>query len=87
MAEATLRCKMHVESVTALKRADGTIEQEVVKLRAVHSGSEENQQWAKWTPAAHFEIYINNPDAFDKLSKGHEFYVDFTPEGVSAAGG
>jgi hypothetical protein len=45
----------------------------------VYGNTEENKQWCKYTPSASFKIYINNPAAMDKLSKGHEFYVDFTP--------
>jgi len=71
---------MKVEQVLHSKNADGTTGQEQVKLGAVY-GSEgsENAEWSKWTPSANFEIYINNPSAMGKLSKGHEFFVDFTP--------
>lgn len=75
-----LRCKMRVQSVAQYKNEDGSVGSEEVKLQAVY-GAEgtDNAQWSKWTPSANFSITINNPDAFDKLSKGHEFYVDFTP--------
>lgn len=82
---SVLRCKMRVTSVTQSKDQNGATESERVQLGAVYgSGSipaaeDENAQWAKWTPAASFDITINNPSAFGKLSKGHEFYVDFTP--------
>ena len=71
---------MRVSSVTHSKEADGTTSQEQVQLTAVYGpeGSE-NANWSKWTPAASFTIHINNPHAFGALSKGHEFFVDFTP--------
>lgn len=78
----TLRCKMQVSEVLLVKDNEGAINQERVKLFAVHGGSsatEENKQWSKYTPSANFEIYINNPAAMGKLSSGHEFFVDFTP--------
>jgi hypothetical protein len=81
MEGVTIRCKMRVMSVTQNKGADGSTENEQVQLTAVsgyNSDSDENKQWAKWTPCASFSITINNPNAFGKLSKGHEFYVDFT---------
>lgn len=80
MNSPVLRCKMRVQEVLHSIKEDGNIEQERVKLMAV-SGLEgsENAKWSKWTPSASFEIYINNPDAHGVLSKGHEFYVDFTP--------
>lgn len=76
----TVRCKMRVNSVMHLKGDDGSTTQEIVKLSAVYGKEgDENHQWSKWTPSANFEIYINNPEAMNKLSSGHEFYVDFTP--------
>ena len=78
--ESILRCKMRVSEVTHTIEPDGSVGQERVKLAAVYGkpGSE-NAEWSKWTPSAEFSIFINNPSAFGKLSKGHEFYVDFTP--------
>lgn len=80
MNGAVVRCKMRVEEVTHEINADGSVNQERVKLCAVY-GKEgtENAQWSKWTPSASFSISISNPDAMNKLSKGHEFFVDFTP--------
>ena len=75
-----LRCKMRVQSVMHYKNGDGSTENEQVVLSAVY-GKEgtDNDQWSKWTPSANFTITINNPAAFNQLSKGHEFFVDFTP--------
>jgi hypothetical protein len=75
-----LRCKMRVREVTRSMRADNTIDYELVSLGAV-SGPDgtDNAKWAKYTPSADFKIQINNPAAFGTLSKGHEFFVDFTP--------
>jgi hypothetical protein len=80
MSEATVRCKMRVLSVTQSKAPNGSTESERVQLTAVYGpeGSD-NAQWSKWTPSANFDITINNPGAMGKLSKGHEFYVDFIP--------
>jgi hypothetical protein len=71
---------MRVQQVLQVKEADGSVSQEQVDLTAVY-GPEgtENAKWSKWTPSASFKISINNPAAFGQLSKGHEFYVDFTP--------
>ena len=74
-----MRCKMRVESVKQVKKHDGSTESEEVQLRAVYEGSEENKKWSKWTPSASFMVTINNPEAFNKLSSGHEYYVDFSP--------
>ena len=76
-----LRCKMRVSQVLHVKDANGSTTQEQVKLTAVYSSDpeSENAQWSKWTPNANFDIYVNNPDAFGKVSSGHEYYVDITP--------
>lgn len=75
-----LRCKMRVQSVAHYKGEKGETTQEEVNLSAVYGADgTDNAQWSKWTPSAQFSITINNPDAFNKLSQGHEFYVDFTP--------
>lgn len=78
---AILRAKLRVAQVLHSKNAEGGTDSETVKLQAVYSNDpdSENAQWSKWTPSAQFEMQINNPDAFGKLSTGHEFYVDFTP--------
>lgn len=76
---SVLRCKLRVSEVLHEKQADGKTSQERVKLCAVYADSGPNKEWSRWTPSANFEIYINNPEAFGKLSSGHEFYVNFTP--------
>ena len=42
-------------------------------------GSDENNTFAKWTPAAEMKISVANPALWDKFKPGDEFYVDFTP--------
>lgn len=53
-----------------------------VKLTAVSSGSEENKQFFKWTPAASIDLSTLNPAAAEQFKPGCEFYVDFTPAPV-----
>ena len=80
MSAPILRAKMKVQEVTHIMNDKGEIEQERVKLSAVYGQpGTENAEWSRWTPYAEFTIGINNPKAFNTLSKGHEFYVDFTP--------
>lgn len=74
-----LRCKMRVQEVTRSMDGEGKVEQERVRLTAVYAKEGPNADWSKWTPSADFTICISNPDALGKLSRGHEFYVDFTP--------
>jgi hypothetical protein len=79
--QAVLRAKLRVSSVTRSIDGDGNVSSEKVDLIAVYSDDpeSENKQWSTWTPAASFSMTINNPNAFGKLSNGHEFYLDFIP--------
>jgi len=68
-----IRAKMYVTSVSKAG------ETENINLSAVCSGSEENKQFAKYTPCASVNISIDNPSAQGVLTQGKEFYVDFIP--------
>lgn len=83
--EVVTRCKMRVSEVTRSISAAGETESERVKLTAVYANDPQNvnAQWSRWTPNGSIDITISNPAAMGKLSKGHEFYVDFTPAEVS----
>lgn len=75
-----LRCKMRVSEVSHIKDSNGKTTQERVHLAAVYGSiGTENYDWSQHTPSANFDIYISNPKAFNQLSSGHEFFVDFTP--------
>lgn len=78
---SVMRCKLRVTKVSHIKNDSGGTEYETVELAAVYGNNDENKLWSKWTPSASFSITISNPDAMNKLSSGHEFYVDFTPVG------
>lgn len=79
---SVFRCKMYVAEVLKVMGADGAVEQERVTMRAVYGpeGSE-NCRWSKWAPDAGFVVCVTHPDGFGRLTKGHEFLVDFTPAG------
>ncbi len=75
-----IRAKVICNQVLYSADQNGNKYQEQVKFSAVY-GEEgtANKQWSKWTPSAQFEMYINNPDAFDKFRVGQFYFVDFTP--------
>lgn len=84
MSNPVLRAKLRVHNVSRSINSDGDVESETVKLSAVYGDKgSENGEWSRWTPSADFTITINNPKAFGALTKGHEFYVDFTPANPS----
>lgn len=78
MSTPVIRCKVVVDEVNRRVNQDGSMGDEVVKMHAVYSGSEENKEWSKYTPSAAFSMTISNTAAQGKLSLGTEFYVDFT---------
>ena len=69
-----------VESLRAKFRVDeleGNAEF-TVKMSAVTGGSEENNDFNKYTPCGYFEMYVDNPKAKDFFIKGEEIYFDMT---------
>jgi len=76
-----MRAKFVVTKVEAL--SDGS---EKVFFSAVskstpypEDGSDEDNTYAKYSPAANCDIWIANPALRGKYEAGQKFYVDFTP--------
>lgn len=76
----TMRAKFQVAKVERHPSAD------IVHFHAVckpsgypADGSDEDNTYAKFSPAAKCEITIANPNLIGKLNPGEKFYVDFTP--------
>jgi hypothetical protein len=67
----TIRAKFNVTSITEYGNDGGRN----VKLQAVIGGSEENNDFWKYTPSGSIEIHVSNPDL--EIGFG-EYYVDFT---------
>lgn len=51
----------------------------IIKLFPVASGSKENEQFYKWTPAGSIDLNIVNEGAAVAFEVGKEYYVDFIP--------
>ena len=51
----------------------------VVKLRPVTSGSEENENFYKYTPGGDLSLSTINSGAAERFNVGKEYYLDFTP--------
>lgn len=76
----TMRAKFVVANVDVFP--DGS---EKLKFNAVSKsggypadGSDEDNTFAKWSPAASCEIYVSNPALWGQFKPGDKFYVDFT---------
>jgi hypothetical protein len=42
-------------------------------------GSDEDNSYARWSPAGSLSLTIANPNLFGKFKIGDKFYLDFTP--------
>lgn len=50
-----------------------------VRVEPVTSGSEENDQFYRYTPSGHVELSVVSQETADLFRVGEEYYVDFTP--------
>lgn len=67
-----MRAKFQVYTVASF---DGW---EEVILRAVYSGTPEDNVFAKATPSGELKIQITNPAVIGILKPGKKYYLDFT---------
>jgi hypothetical protein len=72
-----VRAKFYVVNSLPIDKSNGG----VVILRPVVSGSPENQEFYKWTPAGEIRLETINPNALEEFQQGAEYYVDFTKAG------
>jgi len=67
-----VRAKFKCESVTKYATSGD------VKLSPVTTGSKENEEFFKWTPAGEFILKTMNDLAIEQFTPGKEYYIDFT---------
>lgn len=72
----SVRGKFKVQRIT---RDAWNPEGGIVKLEAVYTGTPEDNTYSAATPCGSIEMTVTNPAAYEKLSLGKSFYVDFTP--------
>lgn len=73
---STVRAKFVVETRSP-KSSDDSGER--VTLRAVTSGSPENESFFRYTPSGTIALEVVSASAYDAFILGNEYYVDFTP--------
>ena len=44
-------------------------------------GSDEDQQFARWSPSGSLSLTVANPNLLGKFAVGDTFYLDFVPVG------
>jgi hypothetical protein len=50
-----------------------------IKLGAVIAGSDENNEFFRWTPSGSISLTCVSVEASKQFEVGKEYYVDFTP--------
>lgn len=75
----TMRAKMVVEKITKTTYGED-IEMRVVGRKDAYpaDGSDENNTFAKFTPAGELALVVHNEDLYGKIIPGQQFYIDFT---------
>lgn len=71
----SVRAKFKVDSITDYGQ------QKDIRMSPVHSGSEENKAFWKWTPSGSLVLGTINEEAAKQFVPGKEFYIDFTSAG------
>lgn len=81
-----MRAKVKVNGVTPFKNEAGEVQSE--RLDFVFpakdsayppDGSDEDQQFARYSPSASLSLTVANPALLGKFAVGDKFYLDFVP--------
>ncbi len=70
---------MNIKAKMKCSEVEITENGERVKLNAVTCDSEENKTFAKYTPSASVEMWIDNPSARGAFVRGQSYYLTFEP--------
>lgn len=77
----SMRAKVYVSGIEKF-----SAESESIKFSAIgksgsypSDGSDEDNTYAKFSPMAHFNINIANPELIGQFQLGDKMYVDFIP--------
>jgi hypothetical protein len=75
-----MRAKFRVSSVEKVGSCEKLTFHAVAKSEAYPAdGSDEDNNYARWSPSASCEIMVANPDLHGKFEVGKKYYVDFIP--------
>ncbi len=73
-----MRAKLKIESIERYEGCENLVFRAVCANEYGEDGADENNTFARFTPAADLSMSITNPDLMGKYEVGQEFYVDFT---------
>ena len=70
--------KGHLDPTAEPKKYGETLHMHAVAAKSYPAdGSDEDNDYAKWSPGASLQINIANPNLWGKFKHGDKFYVDF----------
>lgn len=82
----SMRAKVRVQSVNPTKNDKDEVTQEALSFAFPAKdgsypadGSDEDQQFAKFSPSGSLSLTIANPALIGKFAVGDTFYLDFVP--------
>lgn len=75
--EGTVRLKMLCEKNEIINEGKQD-EYANITLTAVTDGSPENNEFYRWTPAGHLEMFCVNKEASKKIKVGEHYCIDIT---------
>ncbi len=75
---ATMRAKMQVQKVERFHGSDRVSMTAVAAKTYPADGSDEDNTYAKFSPAGELSLTIANPALLGVIQPGQKFYLDFT---------
>lgn len=85
-SDIAMRAKVRVTNIAAYKNEAGEVTQEALSFNFPAKngsypadGSDEDQQFARYSPSASLSLTVANPALLGKFSVGDTFYLDFVP--------
>ncbi len=79
MTERAMRAKMVIREVTRLENVEQLVMKPVCKSGGYpQDGLDEDNTFAKFSPAGELKLTVANPALFGKFNPGEKYYLDFT---------
>lgn len=77
----TMRAKFQINTVTVFQGGQEQLKMTAVAKNGTYpaDGSDEDNTYAKFSPAGELSLTIANPALLGKFKPGEKFYLDFTP--------
>lgn len=80
-----MRAKIQIGCIIENKNEDGSLNNEQFSFHGVcasnypEDGSDEDNTFARFSPAIALNMNVANPALFGKFKQGQKFYIDFIP--------